>query len=103
MCLLSVTVFDVPIKGSLATLALTGVLYCVAATGLGLLASAMTRSQIAAMFFTMIATLIPAIQFSGLMDPVSSLEGLGRIVGQTYPAAYMFTISRGVFNKALEF
>ncbi|CDM25021.1 ABC-type multidrug transport system, permease component [Castellaniella defragrans 65Phen] len=103
MCLLSVTVFDVPIKGSVATLALTGVLYCVAATGLGLLASAMTRSQIAAMFFTMIATLIPAIQFSGLMDPVSSLEGLGRIVGQTYPAAYMFTISRGVFNKALEF
>ncbi|MHA3902076.1 ribosome-associated ATPase/putative transporter RbbA [Castellaniella sp. WN] len=103
MCLLSVTVFDVPIKGSLATLALTGVVYCVAATGLGLLASAMTRSQIAAMFFTMIATLIPAIQFSGLLDPVSSLEGLGRIIGRTYPTAYMFTISRGVFNKALEF
>ncbi|MBB5214454.1 ribosome-dependent ATPase [Parapusillimonas granuli] len=103
MCLLSVTVFGVPIKGSLPTLALTGVLYCVAATGLGLLASAMTRSQIAAMFFTMIATLIPAIQFSGLMDPVSSMEGLGRIIGNTYPAAYMFTISRGIFNKALEF
>jgi ribosome-dependent ATPase len=55
------------------------------------------------MFFTMIATLIPAVQFSGLLDPVSSLEGPGRLVGQTYPAAYMFTISRGVFNKALGF
>ncbi|MGB3423315.1 MAG: ribosome-associated ATPase/putative transporter RbbA [Castellaniella sp.] len=103
MCLLSITVFDVPIKGSLATLALTGVLYCLASTGLGLLASALTRSQIAAMFFTMIATLLPAIQFSGLMDPVSSLEGPGWIVGQIYPAAHMFTISRGIFNKALEF
>jgi len=101
MCLLAVTVFGVPIKGSLPTLALAAVVFCVASTGLGLLASAMTRSQIAAMFFTMIATLIPAVQFSGLLDPVSSLEGPGRLVGQTYPAAYMFTISRGVFNKAL--
>ncbi len=103
MCLLAVTVFGVPIKGNLPTLALAAVVFCVASTGLGLLASAMTRSQIAAMFFTMIATLIPAVQFSGLLDPVSSLEGLGKLVGQTYPAAYMFTISRGVFNKALGF
>uniref|UniRef100_UPI003340459E ribosome-associated ATPase/putative transporter RbbA n=1 Tax=Castellaniella defragrans TaxID=75697 RepID=UPI003340459E len=103
MCLLSVTAFGVPIKGSLPTLALTGVIYCIAATGLGLLASAMTRSQIAAMFFTMIATLIPATQFSGLMNPVASMEGLGRIIGEVYPAAYMFTISRGIFSKALEF
>ncbi|MER1967042.1 ribosome-associated ATPase/putative transporter RbbA [Castellaniella sp. GW247-6E4] len=103
MCLLAVTVFEVPIKGSVATLALTGIVYCIASTGLGLLASALTRSQIAAMFFTMMATLIPAVQFSGLMDPVSSMEGLGRIVGEVYPAAHMFTISRGVFNKALAF
>lgn len=103
MCLLAVTVFGVPIKGSLATLALAATVFCTASTGLGLLASAMTRSQVAAMFFTLIATLIPAIQFSGLLDPVSSLEGLGRLIGQVYPAAHMFTISRGVFNKALGF
>ncbi|MYN13906.1 ribosome-associated ATPase/putative transporter RbbA [Pusillimonas sp. TS35] len=103
MCLLAVTVFGVPIKGNLPTLALAAVVFCIASTGLGLLASAMTRSQIAAMFFTMIATLIPAVQFSGLLDPISSLEGPGRLIGQTYPAAYMFTISRGVFNKALGF
>ncbi|MGA0585038.1 MAG: ABC transporter permease, partial [Castellaniella sp.] len=85
MCLLAVTVFGVPIKGSLPTLALAAVVFCIASTGLGLLASAITRSQIAAMFFTMIATLIPAVQFSGLLDPVSSLEGPGRLVGLTYP------------------
>jgi len=45
--------------------------------------------------------LIPATQFSGLTDPVSSLEGAGRIIGEYYPATHMFTISRGVFNKAL--
>jgi ribosome-dependent ATPase len=103
MCLLSVTVFDVPIKGSLATLAGCAVVYGIATTGLGLLASAVTRSQIDAMFFTMIATMIPAARFSGLLDPVDTLEGLGRLVGETYPAAYMFTISRGIFSKALGF
>ena len=53
------------------------------------------------MFFAILGTLIPATQFSGLTDPVSSLEGAGRWVGEIYPATYMFSISRGVFNKAL--
>lgn len=75
--------------------------FSITATGMGLLASAVTRSQIAAMFFAMIGTLIPAIQFSGLIDPVSSLEGAGRWIGSIYPATFMFAISRGVFSKGL--
>ena len=63
--------------------------------------SAVTRSQIAALFFAMLGTLIPATQFSGLTDPVSSLEGAGRWIGEIYPATHMFAISRGVFSKAL--
>jgi ribosome-dependent ATPase len=51
----------------------------------------------------MIGTLIPAIQFSGLLNPVSSLEGTGRLIGEIYPATYMFEISRGTFSKALDF
>ncbi|WP_295381451.1 ribosome-associated ATPase/putative transporter RbbA [uncultured Pseudacidovorax sp.] len=103
MCALAVTLFDVPFTGSFATLAVAALLYSVIATGMGLLASAVTRSQIAAMFFALIGTLIPSTQFSGLTDPVSSLQGVGRWVGQIYPATHMFTISRGVFSKALGF
>jgi ribosome-dependent ATPase len=51
----------------------------------------------------MIGTMIPAVQFSGLLNPVDSMEGAGRIVGETYPATYMFEISRGAFSKALGF
>ena len=101
MCALAVFAFGVPITGSFATLTLAALLFSIIATGMGLLASAVTRSQIAAMFFAMLGTLIPATQFSGLTDPVSSLEGLGRWIGEIYPATYMFAISRGVFNKAL--
>jgi len=103
MTLLAVTVFDVPVKGSFATLALSTLVYCVVTTAIGLLASTFTRSQIAAMFFTMIGTMLPAIQFGGMINPVSSLEGLGRVIGEIYPTSHMLNISRGVFSKALGF
>lgn len=101
MCLLAVTLFEVPITGSFLTLTLGALLFSFSATGLGLLVSAVTKSQIAAIFFAMIGTLIPAVQYSGLTDPVSSLEGSSRIIGEIYPATHMVTIARGVFSKAL--
>ncbi|WP_458729758.1 ribosome-associated ATPase/putative transporter RbbA [Pseudomonas brenneri] len=101
MTLLAVTIFGVPVKGSFFTLALAALIFSFAATGMGLLASAVTRSQIAAMFFAMIGTLIPATQFAGLIDPVSSLEGSSKFIGQIYPATHMISISRGVFSKSL--
>ena len=103
MSLLAVTVFGVPVKGSYLALAVAALIFSFSATGMGLLASAVTRSQIAAMFIAMIGTIIPATQFSGLLDPVSSLEGAGRVIGNIYPATYMVSISRGVFNKGLGF
>ena len=53
------------------------------------------------MFFAMIGTMIPAVQFSGLVNPVSSLQGSSRVIGEIYPATHMINISRGVFNKGL--
>jgi ribosome-dependent ATPase len=100
---LAVLAFGVPLKGSLAALTSAALLYVVTTTGFGLVMSAFTRTQIAALFGTAIATITPANQFSGLTDPVSSLEGVGRVIGQTFPMTYFLTISRGVFNKALGF
>ena len=102
MTALAVTVFDVPLKGSFATLALAALVFVVSSTGIGLLASTFTRSQISAMFVTMIGTLIPSIQYAGLINPVSSLEGVGAFVGRIFPATHFLTISRGVFSKALD-
>lgn len=103
MTLLAVTLFAVPLKGSFLTLTAAALLYVMFSTGFGLFASTFTRSQIAALFVTLIGTLIPAIQFAGMLNPVSSLEGVGAVIGRVYPASYFLTISRGVFNKALGF
>ncbi len=103
LLLMAVTIFGVPIKGSLLTLCLAGLAYCIIATGFGLLASTVTRSQIAVIFLTCVGTMLPAIQFSGLLNPVASLEGSGRYIGEVYPTTHMLIIARGVFNKALGF
>ncbi|MCD8349144.1 MAG: ribosome-associated ATPase/putative transporter RbbA [Planctomycetaceae bacterium] len=101
LVILAVFAFDVPIKGGFFALFLGALLYVIVATGMGLLASTVTKSQIAVIFLTMIATLLPAIQFSGLLNSVSSLTGAGRTIGEIYPTTHMLIITRGVFNKAL--
>lgn len=85
LCALSVFVFGVPLKGSFLTLTLAALLYVIIATGLGLLISTFMKSQIAAIFGTSIITLIPATQFSGMIDPVASLELTGKMDRRDLP------------------
>ena len=103
LVVMAVTVFGVPIKGSVAVLVLALIFYCLCSTGMGLLASSTTRSQIAVIFLTMLGTTIPAAQFCGMINPVSAQTGMAKLIGSIYPTTYMFLISRGVFNKALGF
>ncbi|MCP3748488.1 ribosome-associated ATPase/putative transporter RbbA [Pseudomonas sp. SBB6] len=94
--------FGVPFKGSALALACGGLLYLLATTSLGLLISAFTRTQIAAILGTMIITSLPTIQFSGLIVPRSSLEGAAALMGQLFPAGYFLDIAVGTFTKALD-
>ncbi|MGB7756216.1 MAG: ribosome-associated ATPase/putative transporter RbbA [Salinisphaera sp.] len=103
LMLLAVTLFAVPFKGSLAAITLAALIYVTSATALGLLISTFMRSQIAAIFGTAVLTLLPAVSFSGMINPVASLEGAARVIGELYPTTHFITISRGTFSKALGF
>ena len=92
----------VPFKGSGLTLAFGGLLYVLATTSMGLLISAFTRTQIAAILGTMIITSLPTIQFSGLIVPRSSLEGAAALMGTLFPAGHFLDIAVGTFTKALD-
>ncbi|MEN5083854.1 ribosome-associated ATPase/putative transporter RbbA [Bosea sp. TWI1241] len=96
-------VFDVPVKGSAWVLALATLLYVAGTTGFGQLISSFTRTQVSAVFATAILSIIPAINFSGLMVPVASLSGGGRIIGLSLPPAWYQPVSVGTFTKALGF
>ncbi|MFD0986356.1 ribosome-associated ATPase/putative transporter RbbA [Methyloligella solikamskensis] len=103
LTLLAVFFFGVPLKGSALLLTLAALIYVTASTAMGLLISSFMRSQIAAIFGTAILTMLPAASFSGMIDPVSSLEGFGRMIGEIYPTTYFLTIVRGIFSKSLGF
>jgi ribosome-dependent ATPase len=94
-------VFDVPIKGSFLTLALCTLLYVTATTGIGMVISTFTSSQVAAVFITAIITILPTIQFSGLLQPVSTLEGRARVIGTIWPTTYYMHSSVGAYTKGL--
>ena len=103
MAVLVVTVLGVPLKGDLAPLALGALLYVTAATGFGLLIASFTRTQVAAVFATAIICMVPTTQFSGLVQPVSTLEGAARSIGLFWPTGYFVHLSVGSFTKGLGF
>ena len=103
LVVLMLTVFGIGMPGSFLALVLGALLFTTAATAFGLVVSTFVRSQIAAVFATSIVIMIPALNFSGMMYPVSTLEGGAALIGQAFPALYFQKISAGVFNKGLDF
>jgi ribosome-dependent ATPase len=100
---LAVFLFHVPLKGSFLTLSGAALLYVMSATGFGLLISAFMRSQVAALVATIFLSILPAVQLSGMVEPVSSLQGVGAFIGRIFPTTHFLTISRGTFSKGLGF
>ena len=103
MVLMAFVVFHVPVKGSFGALALGALLYVFSTCGFGQLVSTFTRTQVAAVFATTVIAIIPTVNFSGLLVPVSSLTGQGRLIGLMFPAAWFQPISVGTFTKGLAF
>lgn len=95
--------FDVPLKGDGLTLTLGALFYVAAATGYGLFISTFTSSQVAAVFAGAVLSMLPTMQFSGMMQPVSTLEGGARFMGYLWPTSYYLHMSVGAFTKGLGF
>jgi ribosome-dependent ATPase len=55
----------------------------------------------AAIFGTAILTLIPAVQYSGVITPVDSMTGAGAVIGRIFPTTFFVTTARGTFSKGL--
>jgi ribosome-dependent ATPase len=94
-------VFRVPIKGSFLMLTLVTLLYVTVTTAIGLVTSTFTKSQVAAVFVTAILTIMPTTQFSGLLQPVSTLQGQARLIGSIWPTTYYMHSSVGAYTKGL--
>jgi ribosome-dependent ATPase len=103
MFAMAILLFGVPLKGSFLTLLLGVLIYVTATTAYGMVISAFTNTQIAALFGTAILTVLPASQFAGMMTPVSSLSPTAQVMGRAFPMTYFVPISVGTFTKGLGF
>jgi ribosome-dependent ATPase len=103
LTLIVIFVMQVPLKGSLLALSCGALLYVMASTGYGLLISMVTKSQVAAVFAGAILSMLPTMQFSGMLQPVSTLEGGARVIGTLWPTTYFMHLSIGAFTKGLGF
>jgi ribosome-dependent ATPase len=101
LLIMAIFLFGVPLKGPFLTLLIATIIYVVSTTGFGQLISSFTRTQVAAVFATAILSIVPAVNFSGLFAPVSSLSGGAKIIGLSFPSAWYQPVTVGVFAKAL--
>lgn len=95
-------IFDVRFAGSVMVLSLGALLYSVCTIGIGLLISILTRTQLAAMLITFLATVTPAFNYSGFITPVASMDATGQFVAHLIPATYFMTVVRGCYLKGLD-
>jgi ribosome-dependent ATPase len=98
---LALLVFDVPIKGSFLFLTLCTLVYVIVTTGIGMVTSTFTNTQVAAVFATAILTIQPSIQYSGMLQPVGTLQGSARAMGTIWPTTYYMHASLGAYTKGL--
>lgn len=94
---MAVTVFTVPLRGSLLVLLLGSVLFLLAALGMGLLISVTTRNQFVAGLAAIITTFLPAFLLSGFIFDIGSMPAPVRWITHLIAARYLVAILQSVF------
>lgn len=99
LILLATFYFGAPLKGSLPFFLLATLIYVFCASSIGLLISLAVRTQIAAIIITVVITMIVAMQFSGMMTPVSSMTGVNYWLAHVFPPKYFNDVIAQTFLK----
>lgn len=92
-------VFGVPMEGSVWVLSAYTFLFIVIALGLGLLVSAVARTQRVAMMVALVATYLPSLLLSGFIFEHSSMPLPLRVLGEVIPATHYIRIMHGIMLK----
>lgn len=100
--LIGVTVFQVPIKGSILELYLLTLFFITASLGLGILISNIAKTQMQAMQLAFFI-LLPSILLSGFMFPRDAMPKLIYYLGYLIPLTYYLDIIRGIVLKGIGF
>ena len=99
--LVSVTLLEVPINGSLLLLMGEALLFIITAVSLGLMISTFTKTQQEAQMFSLMALMLPTLLLGGFMFPIESMPLPLRIISNVVPSKWFFLIVKDVMIKGL--
>lgn len=100
---MAVWLFGAPFKGDPLFFFAASVIFVLCTTGIGLVVSMFVKTQQAALIVTLLVSLIPTINYSGMFFPASSLTGGAQVASYLFPAKYYTEIIRGSFLKGVGF
>jgi ABC-2 type transport system permease protein len=98
MLVISLAVFQVPMRGSGLLLAALTMLFIAAVVGWGLVISAISRTQQQAILFVFIQAMVD-ITFSGFMVPVQNMPALLQAISRFVPLQHYLVIVRSILLK----
>lgn len=87
----SITLFQVPYRGSFLSLMLSGGAFLICALGMGLLISTATKNQFVASQVALLVAYLPAFMLSGFIFEISAMPWPVRQVTRIIPARYLVT------------
>lgn len=93
------TAFDLPLRGSGATLTLLGLTFLVGMLGQGLLVSVVTKNQTVATQAGVMSSLLPSLLLSGMIFPIENMPRVLQALSRVVPARYLVHGLRGVLLK----
>ncbi|MDR2146476.1 MAG: ABC transporter permease [Tannerella sp.] len=101
--ILSVTLLDMPINGSILLLFAESILLIFTALALGIFISTTAQSQQSAMLISLMGMLLPTLLFTGFMFPIENMPVPLQVVSHIVPARWYYIIVKSVMIKGLGF
>lgn len=93
----SAWVFEVPMRGSLPLIIAGSALYALVALGLGLLISALVKSQFLASQIVLILSFLPTLMFSGFIFDLKSAPAWAYYLAHVFPATWYVELMQTLF------
>ena len=104
----AVYLFEVPFRGSFWLYWFSSELYILISLSIGMLISVVTKRQIVAVVLTVMVTILPGFLYSGMLMPISSMEGESYIEAHMFPVMYFnhilydtFLIGQGLGSEKI--
>jgi ABC-2 type transport system permease protein len=98
---LGMLLFDVPLRGSPVLLMVLSTAFLLGSLGMGLVISAVAKSQLLATQMAMITTFLPAFLLSGFMFAIDVMPLPLQAISYLIPARYFLVVTRGIFLKGV--